>query len=291
MFVQAKDKMSSSAELVLTMPAVHRPRWRWAKMIKKCGMETPPHGASLVGIGSFSRVYKLPTKNTVRKMPTEVYDPDTDESSYDISLHALQLEIKIYKSINPSPHLVDFHGATETYLDLEYAPHGTVSDFLRRNYRHQNQSATAPTTPALIAVQTIEAVAYIHSQGIIHCDLGARQLLLDADWNVRLIDFGGSSFNGHAGSGIENATHFMPRAHNAPSTVRTDLFALGSTLFEIFQGGRAPYMDRGDREILELFSSGVFPNVECCGRPWGAVISRCWAGGFESTAEILPEVR
>lgn len=217
---------------------------------------------------------------------------DTDKSGYNASLHALQLEIKIYRSIAPSPYLVGFHGATETSLDLEYAPNGTVLDFVRHYHHNQKQSALpTTTTPSLIATQTIEAVAYIHSQGIIHRDLGARQLLLDANWNVRVIDFGGSSFNGHTGSGVENATHFLPRAPNAPSTVRTDLFALGSTLFEILQGGRAPYTDREDREVLELFRSGVFPDFEGCGRPWGAVISRCWVGGFESAAEILSEIR
>lgn len=285
------DKMSSLSGLMLKSPKSHRPRWRWSGTINRCSMETSPSGATLIAIGSFSRVYKLPSRNTVRKTPIEGHDQDGDKSGYNGSLRALQLEIKIYRSINQSPYLVAFHGATDTSLDLEYVPNGTVLDFVRHNHQNQNQSAITTTTPAIIAAQTIEAVAYIHSQGIIHRDLGARQLLLDAKWNVRIIDFGGSSFNGHTGSGIENATHFMPRPPNAPSTVRTDLFALGSTLFEIFQRGKAPYMDRGDREVLELFRSGVFPDVGSCGKPWGSIISRCWVGGFASAEEILSEIR
>ena len=288
-----KEKKLNMPGLTLKYYNSPRPRWRRAGTTRKnCDMETPPSGGILIETGSFSRVYKLPGKNQVRKIPIEQYNFDTGKNDYSMSLRALQAEIKIYKSIPPSPYLVAFCGATDASLDLEYAPNGTVFEFVRK---HQFQTPTTPTippttAPACIAIQTTQALAYIHSHDIIHCDLGSRQLLLDDKWNVRLIDFGGSSLNGHAGFGVENATHFMPRNVNAPSTVRTDLFALGSTLFEILRGGRAPYFDRGSEEVGELFRVGLFPDVEGCGSPWGSKILRCWEGGFESAAEILAEI-
>jgi serine/threonine protein kinase len=280
------------ASLILKYYKPPRPRWRGAGTTEKWRMEALPSGAVLIETGSFSRAYKLPHKDQVRKIPMEQYNFDTGENDYSTSLRALHAEIRIYRSIPPSPYLVAFYRATDMSIDLEYAPNGTVLDFVKKNQFQTPFAATIPptTTPSRIATQTIQALAYIHSHGVIHRDLGARQLLLDADWNVRLIDFGGSSFKGQAGFGVENATHFMPRSADAPSTIRTDLFALGSTLFEILRCGRAPYFDRGSQEVGELFRDGVFPDVEECGRPWGDVILRCWSGEFESAAEVAEVV-
>ena len=45
-------------------------------------------------------------------------------------------------------------------------------------------------------------------------------------------------------------------------SVEVDLFALGSTLCEIFAQGWAPYWALGDEEFMALFVAGVWPGLE-----------------------------
>jgi serine/threonine protein kinase len=39
------------------------------------------------------------------------------------------------------------------------------------------------------ALHAAEAVAYVYTKRVVHCDIGASNLLLDRDLNVKLYDF------------------------------------------------------------------------------------------------------
>ncbi|QRD91184.1 kinase-like domain-containing protein [Aspergillus flavus] len=103
-----------------------------------------------------------------------------------------------------------------------------------------------------IAQQGIEAVIFIHKKSVIHSDLSGRQFLVDKRCNARLSDFGGSSLQGSDAIARENAIHFLRRDKDAPNTVQSDIFAIGSTIYEILVGHR-PYEGLGDKEIQLLY--------------------------------------
>lgn len=73
-----------------------------------------------------------------------------------------------------------------------------------------------------------------------------------------------------------------------PSTVRSDLFALGSTLYEVITGN-PPYKGKPDDDIAQLYSNGAFPNVT--GILCEHIIMGCWQGRFMSAAEVLESFR
>ena len=127
---------------------------------------------------------------------------------------------------------------------------------------------------------------FIHGKGIIHSDLAARQFLLDSKLHVKLSDFGFSSFSDGDVLGFENASHHLPRDTDGkrPSTIQSDLFALGSTLYEVMTGNR-PYKDKSDDIIAQLYSNGSFPDMT--GILYGHIIMGCWRGRFKSAAEVL----
>ena len=99
-----------------------------------------------------------------------------------------------------------------------------------------------------------------------------------------LIDFSGSCIDGQQGSAWESVRFFMPRSVDSDSTVQTDLFALGSTLFEIFTGTQ-PYYDLADDMVEELFQKGQFPGLELVTR--GRVIKACWEGTIHSVNDVV----
>lgn len=111
--------------------------------------------------------------------------------------------------------------------------------------------------------------------------------------DIRLSDFGGSSVQGSDAIVMENATHFLPRDENLPNTVLSDLFALGSTLYEIFVG-RKPYegVVGDDEEVQRLFGERVFPVLEeeVEDEGWRRVIRKCWMCEYERADDIFGDV-
>ncbi|KAL1957356.1 hypothetical protein VTO42DRAFT_6036 [Malbranchea cinnamomea] len=250
----------------------------------------------LVGHGSFSNVYKI---SDTRVIKVAILSNCNNSADY------ADLEARIYTALPPSRHILAFHGTPAPgVLELEYCPHGTVQDYIRgvfnnartRHPAHPHAQMAQPKaqlTLTSIAAQTVRALTHIHAHNVLHNDLGARQLLLDAHMAVKLADFGSSCFVGQRGMGIPNATHRIPPADDSPVeySIQADLFALGSTLYEIFSGGWAPYWDRRDQDVRALFERGTWPSLAGLewedDAPWAEIILGCWERRFASADEIL----
>ncbi|KAL4884105.1 kinase-like domain-containing protein [Aspergillus karnatakaensis] len=117
----------------------------------------------------------------------------------------------------------------QDYVDIQYYPSDDLASHLQTN----------KITPGLRSKwlqQIIEAVVVIHSHQLIHSDLAIRQFFVDDDMNVRLGDFNSSQDPGHPALGYEKASHCLPRDYDMPNTVLSDIFALGSTLYELVTG-------------------------------------------------------
>ncbi|KAF2453083.1 hypothetical protein BDY21DRAFT_293671, partial [Lineolata rhizophorae] len=81
-------------------------------------------------------------------------------------------------------------------------------------------------------IQAAQASAYILENGIFQGDIGSYNFLLGKD-NVKLCDFGGSSIDGSTPP-YACGVGFQPPIHDTNTlTVKDDLFALGSTVYEI----------------------------------------------------------
>jgi len=68
----------------------------------------------------------------------------------------------------------------------------------------------------------------------------------------------------------------------------TDVFALGSTIYEIMTGTQ-PYAHCTDEEVEALFKEGTFPPVDRI--PCGEVIKRCWHSEVHSAEEIRLSIK
>lgn len=66
--------------------------------------------------------------------------------------------------------------------------------------------------------------------------------------------------------------------------MESDLFALGSTLYELV-AGQKPYEGMSDESTESLFEEGKFPSTE--GLLFGDIITGCWKRKFLSAEDIL----
>ena len=67
---------------------------------------------------------------------------------------------------------------------MEYAPGGELFDYIVKRQR------VSEHTSAKFFSQIISGVEYLHKLNIVHRDLKPENLLLDADNNIKIVDFG-----------------------------------------------------------------------------------------------------
>lgn len=116
---------------------------------------------------------------------------------------------------------------------------------------------------ASIGYQVARALAYAHGQGVLHRDIKPSNLLLDQTGRVWITDFGLCKTEGSAsltapGAFVGTLRYMAPEAMSGTSDVRSDVYGLGVTLFELLTG--RPAFDGDDRALLvQRVTSGEIP--------------------------------
>lgn len=92
--------------------------------------------------------------------------------------------------------------------------------------------------------QICAGLSEAHSQGVVHRDLKPENIMVDSDGNVKVMDFGiARSQDSDAtatGAAIGTPAYMTPeQVEGRPVDPRTDVYALGLILYEIFTGTRA----------------------------------------------------
>lgn len=240
----------------------------------------PSHELLMVGI--FAETYRIGNivKKVYRRFPND--DIATEES-----IKATHNEASIYILLGDHPRIAKFlyTDPTKTYIELRYYSNGNLKSFIEKHRPYIEVRKSW-------ARQIVESAEYIHTMGVRHSDFRLEQWLLDETFNARLSDFNASGYDrnveigleGSEAIGAENASYFMPRDHAHDNTVESDLFALGSTLYELITG-KAPYEGRSFESVENLFREGVFPGVDRL--PLGDLIMGCWVKKFRSAKEML----
>ncbi|KAK4106170.1 hypothetical protein N658DRAFT_460472 [Parathielavia hyrcaniae] len=68
-----------------------------------------------------------------------------------------------------------------------------------------------------------------------------------------------------------------------------DIFALGSTLYEVMNESR-PYAGLSDKNILERYTKGRFPETESLGIV-GSIITKCWRGEYGDCKLVVHDLK
>jgi serine/threonine protein kinase len=195
--------------------------------------------------------------------------PALDSNDLDLAIKSIRREGEIYGYLGDHLRVIKCLTKGELFVDLEYAANRHIESYLR------SHPDTSHEYRIRWAQEIIEAVVFVHSKGITHADITARQFLLDSQLHVKISDFRFSSFSDGDVLGFENSSHQLPRDLDGdiPSTVQSDLFTLGSTLYEVMARKR-PYKGMPDDAITKLYSEGIFPDVTSvlC----GDAITGCW---------------
>ena len=140
-----------------------------------------------------------------------------------------------------------------TFLSMEYVDGEDLASLLRRIGRFAQDRALE------IARQICAGLAAAHERGVIHRDFKPANVMIDGAGKVRVTDFGLAGVSGETIRAGTPAYMAPEQLSGGEVTVRSDIYALGLVLYEVFTGQRA----LEGRNLAELIKqreqSGIVP--------------------------------
>ncbi|KAM9645258.1 MAP/microtubule affinity-regulating kinase 3 isoform 13-T14 [Trichechus inunguis] len=233
---------------------------RCRNSVASCADEQPHIGnyrlLKTIGKGNFAKVKLARHILTGREVAIKIIDKTQLNPT---SLQKLFREVRIMKILN-HPNIVKLFEVIETektlYLIMEYASGGEVFDYLVAHGRMKEKEARAKFR------QIVSAVQYCHQKHIVHRDLKAENLLLDADMNIKIADFGfsneftvGSKLDTFCGSPPYAAPElFQGKKYDGPEV---DVWSLGVILYTLVSGS-LPFDGQNLKELRERVLRGKY---------------------------------
>ncbi|XP_034706267.1 LEAF RUST 10 DISEASE-RESISTANCE LOCUS RECEPTOR-LIKE PROTEIN KINASE-like 1.4 isoform X2 [Vitis riparia] len=155
-------------------------------------------------------------------------------------------------------NLVKLYGCTsrrsrELLLVYEYIPNGTVADHLHGKQANSG-SITWPVRLS-IAIETANALAYLHASEIIHRDVKTNNILLDNNFQVKVADFGLSRLFPtdvtHVSTAPQGTPGYVdPEYHQCYQlTSKSDVYSFGVVLMELISSKQAVDTNRHRHDI------------------------------------------
>lgn len=208
-----------------------------------------------IGEGGMARVYRGEQLSLSRPVAIKVLDRQMRKHSQ--VLKAFERESLIIARLSHPNiiHVID-RGVSEEgspYFVMEFVDGIDLSVMLREGQ--------LPIARKLeLALQVCKALSYAHQNGVIHRDIKPSNVIVDAEFNARVLDFGISQFSHDdsdvPSSGGENdvmgtLSYLAPELHNgAQATEASDIYSLGLLIFEMLVGhlpkeGRLSVSDYG----------------------------------------------
>lgn len=172
-----------------------------------------------------------------------------------ITSKQLNLEIVLHKHLDHHANIVQFFSTGEDHawrwIAMELAEGGDLFDKI------ESDVGVGGDIAHLYFQQLVSAVSYMHSKGVGHRDIKPENILLSAEGNLKIADFGLATLFSHNG-----ATKLCRTSCGSPPYTAPEVVACDSTVSRKLDQGY-----RGD--LVDIWSCGVVLFVLLVGNtPW-----------------------
>ncbi|EGC34646.1 hypothetical protein DICPUDRAFT_34650 [Dictyostelium purpureum] len=105
--------------------------------------------------------------------------------------------------------------------------------------------------------QCHKGLNFLHDNNIIHRDIKCQNILVNLDFNIKIIDFGISKYTEYKTSTFAGTpTHMSPETRIGKTSFGSDLWSLGCTIIEM-GGGNLDVIENDIPKIPEHFSNNL----------------------------------
>jgi serine/threonine-protein kinase len=197
---------------------------------------------SVIGTGSTAMVYRATNEKSGAAAAVKVLRNDLPD--FRVFHSRFEREAAILQQLR-HPNIVRFLAVgrfRETnYLAMEFIQGATIEKIIQDRGRLSWEEAVA------FGIQVCDALEYLHAHGVVHRDLKPSELMVTADGQLKVIDFGiAKDLDAVAitvpGRTLGTPAYMSPeQIHGTPAiSHRTDLYLLGGVLYA-FLVGRPPF--------------------------------------------------
>lgn len=192
-----------------------------------------------LGRGGMATVFLATDLKHKRPVALKVLHPELAQA---LGPKRFQREIETAARLQ-HPHILTVHDSGDTAGQLWFTMPFVEGESLRDRLRREHQ---LPVEDAVrVAREAAQALQYAHDHGVVHRDIKPENLLLTADGNTLVADFGIARALGGGGDRLtETGMVVGTPAYMSPEQgagdrgveARTDIYSLGAVLYEMLAG-------------------------------------------------------
>ena len=187
-----------------------------------------------LGKGGMGEVFRADDLKLGQQVALKFLPPEVDRDP--ARLTQLHGEVRMARQVS-HPNVCRVYDIDEveghTFLSMEYVDGEDLASLLRRIGRFPEERGLE------ISRQVCAGLAAAHERGVIHRDFKPANVMLDGTGRVRITDFGLAGVSGEALRAGTPAYMAPEQLGGQEVTARSDIYALGLVLYEVFTGKRA----------------------------------------------------
>ena len=189
---------------------------------------------ALLGKGGMAEVYRADDLILDQPVALKFLASGAED---DAKLGQLHNELRVARQVSHKNvcRLYDLGEASgRRFLTMEYVNGEDLASLLRRIGRLPHDKAVQ------IARQLCAGIAAAHERGVIHRDLKPANVMIDGEGDVRVTDFGIATARSDSTELVGTPQYMAPEQFSGgAASIKSDIYALGLILFEVFTGRRA----------------------------------------------------